>query len=206
MPSPSAGLRLYLRSSIGLCPTCVSFQRHRLCTYWEFFPPFPIFTMFSLIIYIIVLLLFYSIWFLQTSSPICDGLKVCLPSSLLPLMWRQLSNDPVPPFSSHIAHVLFTPSALVTFTLPFCKFCRISFQRSHLIFSSSETLENNLQTFPLIFGSDASPDVFFVCFSASVPSLSLSLFSLSTHQSRARSFSVHDSSFSGALLSAWAAG
>lgn len=85
--------------------------------------------------------------------------------------------------SLHPLPTYFSPlSALITFTLPFCKFWKLSFQRGRWIFSPFETLENTLQTFSLIFVSDSSFDV--CSLSVFLPLfLFLSLFSWSTHKS-----------------------
>lgn len=85
----------------------------------------------------------------------------------------------------------FPPSTLIIFALPFCKVWKISFQRSHLTSSSFGTLGNNLQIFPLIFLRDSSDVCSWSAFLHGF--LSLSLFSLSTHESYVKSIYIYDS-------------
>lgn len=105
----------------------------------------------------------------------------------------------IPPFPSHMVSSPFTPSALITFTLPFCKFWKLSFQRSPWI-SSLRLWRIICKHFPSFLWMVLLMCV--LCFSAYVP------FFLSFRGQHinpiANSFYVHDSPLNGVVLSAFA--
>lgn len=101
VPSSSAGLRFYFRSSIVFCSTCVSFQGHQLCIYWESFSHFLYlpcsFQLFTPLFFPFLFCLISSNFFSKSVTV----LNFVYPILCCLCCGFELCNDSIPLFPSH---------------------------------------------------------------------------------------------------------